>query len=199
MSYITPMALLQYPLLAIAHLLLLLLPILGLPPEALAHRLVRSHVMRQVGKSRRKGRPVKATPLEFPLEIPDEPFWDEANFQRPPNPPNHLLNQSTADRLDESPGQGPDTGSSLLSFEASSVPPHSINRFQQRITQPSHNPRQLPEADPSESLRRQNEQIIARIERLWVGRSDPFARYPIEMNLRAHELIDHIQYPIKET
>jgi hypothetical protein len=163
-------------------------------------RLVRSHVMRHVGKSRRKGRPVKAPLLEYSLSVPDEPFWDGASLQPPQQ---SFLNQSTADRLTLSPDQDPehdsDAGPSISSHEASYVSPRSINRFQQKVTQYAQNPRQVPGNDHSESLRSQNGEIVARIERLWVGRSDPFARYPIKMNLRAHELIDHSQYPNNES
>lgn len=158
-------------------------------------RLVRSHVMRHVGKSRRKGRRVKAPLLEYSLSVPDEPFWDGASLQPPQQ---SFLNQSTADRLTLSPDQDPehdsDAGPSISSHEASYVSPRSINRFQQKVTQYAQNPRQVPGNDPSESLGSQNGEIVARIERLWVGRSDPFARYPIKMNLRAHELIDHSQF-----
>jgi hypothetical protein len=146
-------------------------------------RLVRSHAMRQVRKSRRKGRPVKPPLLQFSLEVPDEPFWDEASLQPLPN------------RLDGFQEQVPDTDPTTSDLESSHVPPRSTNIFQQRITQYSQNSRQVPNADNSEKEHRQNGAINARIERLWVGRSDPFARYPIEMNLRAYELINHSQYP----
>jgi len=131
---------------------------------------------------------VKAPLLEFSLEVPEEPFWDEASLQPPQH---HFVNQSGADRHDDSPDQDLDAGPSISSLEAPRLPPHPIDRFEQRIAQYSANPGPLPEIDPSENVRRQNEEIIARIERLWAGRSDPFARYPIKMNLRAHELIDH--------
>jgi hypothetical protein len=151
-------------------------------------RFIRSHVMRQVGKSRRKGRPIKAPLLEFSLEVPDEPFWDGLSL----GPPHHsVLDQLTTHQPDDFPVQAPDAISSISCLEASNVPPRSTNRFHQRITQYSQNPRLAPEHDISERERRQNEEIIARIDRLWVGRSDPFASYPIKMNPRAHELIDH--------
>jgi len=144
--------------------------------------------MQQVGKSRRKGRPVKAPLLEFSLEVPDEPFWDGPSLELPQH---SVLDQSTIHRPNEFSVQGPDADPSIPELEASYVSPRSTNRFQQRITQYAQNPRLLPYTDHSEKERHQNEEIIAHIERLWAGRSDPFARYPIKMNLRAHELIDH--------
>jgi hypothetical protein len=35
---------------------------------------------------------------------------------------------------------------------------------------------------------------IPRIERLWTGRMDPFVRYPIKMNRRTLQLMDHGMY-----
>jgi hypothetical protein len=131
---------------------------------------------------------VKAPPLEFSLEVPDEPFWAGPSLELPQH---SVLDQSTIHRPNEFSVQGPDADPSIPRLEASRVPLRSANGFQQTITQHPQSPRQLPDTDNSEKKRRQNEEIIAHIERLWAGRSDPFARYPIKMNLRAHELINH--------
>jgi hypothetical protein len=155
-------------------------------------RLIRSHVMRRVGKSRQKGRPVKAPLLEFDLEVPDEPSWNEASLQPSQN---YFLNQSTVEWIRDAVDQKSDDKPSTPNLEASEAQSHHHVRPQQKVIQYSPNSSQVQNTEHSENEHRQHEEIIARIERLWVGRSDPFARYPIKMNSHAHELIDHSQYP----
>jgi hypothetical protein len=165
----------------------------GPPSKSLGtQRLVRSHVMRRVGKSRQKGRPVKAPLLEFDLEVPDEPFWDEASLQPSQN---YFLNQSTVEWIGDAVDQESDDRQSTSNLEASDAQSHHRVKPQQKVIQYSQNASQVQNTERSENEHRQNEEITARIERLWVGRSDPFARYPIKMNSRAHELIAHSQYP----
>lgn len=134
--------------------------------------------------------------MEFSLEVPDEPFWDKPSLQPPQQ---HLVNQATVNRPDNSPDQDPSAGPNISNPEAPLAHYHLIARSQQGIIQNPQNPSQVPRIDPSESVHDSNEKVIARIERLWVGRSDPFARYPIKMNSRALELIDHGQYPTRES
>lgn len=155
-------------------------------------RLVRSHVMRRVGKSRQKRRPVKAPLLEFDLEVPNEPFWDDASLQPSQN---YFLNQSTVEWIGDAVDQESDDRPSTPNLEASDAESNHRIRTQQKVIQYSQNASQVQDTEHSDNEHRQNEEIIAPIEQLWVGRSDPFVRYPIKMNPRAHELIDHSQYP----
>jgi hypothetical protein len=129
--------------------------------------------MRRVGKSRRKGRPVKAPLLEFDLEVPDEPFWDEPSLHPSQD---YFLNQSTVERVGDAVDQESDDRPSTSNLEASDAQSNHRVRSRQKVIQYSQDASQVQDTEPSENEHRQNEETIARIERLWVGRSDPFAK-----------------------
>lgn len=152
-------------------------------------RLVRSHAMRQVGKSRRKGRPVKKPLLGFEVEVPDQRFWDGVHSSWPMQ--EDFLGQPAVEWPDDFPGERQDAEQSVSSFDASQFLPDIIDGSYQSIIPYTQNRVTMPESNSTENEPLHTGDHLPPIQRLWAGRYDPFARYPIEMNFRAHELIDH--------
>jgi hypothetical protein len=136
---------------------------------------------------------VKPPLLEFDLEIPDQPFWN--GMESSCSQQESFLNEVEAHPYDNFLGQRLDAAPGESTYDASQAPPVSIDSAYESIIPYSQNPVDLPESYPWEHASWHPEQLPP-IERLWAGRHDPFARYPIEMNFRAHELIDHSQYPL---
>jgi hypothetical protein len=161
--------------------------------DAGARKIVRSHVMRQVGRARRKGRQVKGPLLGFEIEVPDRMAWDGVRSSY--GQEESLPRQSTAEtgRRDDLQGQMLDAGLRVSNLNASQAPLDSIDGAYGSIMQYSQDLCYVPETNPSEDAPRIAEEELPTIERLWAGRYDPFVRYPIKMNFRAHKLIDHSQ------
>lgn len=127
---------------------------------------IRKHVMKDIGKARRK-ETRRGKPLQFTLEVPDS-LEDLCGL--PVVEDLDLVEQPTQPRILEE-----------------SVPPVNQNFpfiFNPGASEDSVRPSIKPHATyPTH--------VISSIERVWTGRMDPFINYPIEMDRRSLELIDH--------
>ena len=128
---------------------------------------IRKHVMKDIGKARRKeGR--KEPLAKFNLEIADSL---EGLTELPLRGPNSMKQHKQPWALQES------------------APIVNVTEIQSVLLNPAY-PRDIvwhfvqpqtyavPDTTPS-------------IERLWTGRMDPFIDYPIEMDIRSLQLMDH--------
>lgn len=125
---------------------------------------IRKHVMKDIGRSRRKPSR-REMPLEFTLEVPDNMEVFTA--------------QPKSTESDDGIGSVTPADLSATSNPDSLPTSKSDSSCTSRSLDPKHSPCRAVPAMPS-------------IDRLWTGRMDPFVQYPIEMNYRALDLMDHI-------
>jgi hypothetical protein len=124
---------------------------------------IRKHVMKDIGRARRKeGR--KGAPLRFALEIPDSLEDISA-----PSGVEVLY-------LDHQPNP--------LRILEGSVPLVNRNKWTLSKTDASQYEVQPYTQSPTADN-------FPFIDRLWTGRMDPFIRYPVEMDRRLLQLMDH--------
>jgi hypothetical protein len=164
------------------------------PPikDAASRKLVKHFVMQQVGRSRRKpGLNRRQIPLQYSLQIPNtflptdhdrspslwtssyylekqQSFNDDEQQKRYGFPPE--VSQAPQDRASASNKEG-----------------QSRESFQQDLC--SFSASVFPWVDDYDS-KAEFQVPIGVLDRLGAGRFDPFARFPIELNHRARELVD---------
>jgi len=130
---------------------------------------IRKHVMKDIGKARRtRVRPLKPISWEISVEVPDSAgSQDEVEgivHDIAPRPPvNHVFFNAAEANSQES------------------IPNVTISAF---------SPLGHQQGDPNQ-MQPPVRQNLQAIYRLGGGRMDPFVKYPIEMNHRARQLIDH--------
>jgi hypothetical protein len=147
---------------------------------------IRKHIMRDIGKSRRKdARHKKLPPLQFSLEIPasinDFHFALRAKELDPIQASDSLLepfNNAFTSSIPQAPEDEPTTYSIVKLVDSAAV------------TRPSAEP-QHAGFEKSQVSSNGTAGAAPQIDRLWTGRMDPFIKYPIETNHRTLQLIDH--------
>ncbi|KAH8593676.1 hypothetical protein B0O99DRAFT_208169 [Bisporella sp. PMI_857] len=149
----------------------------GLEQEHGIQTKIRKHVMKEIGRSRRKTENYqKDNQIHVELEVPEDFTRQETRPE--PNVKDLVRksksNEQILDAINELPISSV-AGSFLL--KGASGPLQVI---------------------PSKALaflqlsRAAKDTELPRVERLWTGRMDPFIRYPIKMNQRTLQLMDHI-------
>ncbi|KAE9372193.1 hypothetical protein N431DRAFT_375200 [Stipitochalara longipes BDJ] len=136
---------------------------------------IRKHVMKDIGKSRRKEKRGRKINLEVPPAAPSEPRVNDHPPRR-----NHQ-NTDNTDSTIEVPhiaATAPDSsyGSVSDGEDASQTVPHLQGDLHDILKQ-AIGWHQASAFSPG-------------IDRLWTGRMDPFVRYPVELNDRTRELVD---------
>jgi hypothetical protein len=121
--------------------------------------------MRDIGKSRRKFAR-RETSLQFTLEVPN----DQDIFNGPPK-------------------------STELDHVIGSVSPVNVKTASNLANQSAVEPDgscmcRTPKLNSSRTLRTGS--AIPSFDRLWTGRMDPFIKYPVEMDDRSLQLMDHL-------
>jgi hypothetical protein len=128
---------------------------------------IRKHVMRDIGKARRKeGK--RVLPIRFTLEVPDSLESLGVPSAVELHDPVPLLDQ---------PG----------------IPWESFPSVTQDAFVPSESGGPRAEVEPSiqQAASLVKSLVVPSVERLWTGRMDPFLRYPIKMDKRSQQLMDH--------
>lgn len=138
---------------------------------------IRKHVMKDIGKARRtRVRPPKPLTWEISVEIPEDSTGSQDEVDGtvfsdlPTRPLGNHVSFNTAER----------------SSSRDIIPNVTISAFS-GLAQNS-DVQQREESGETQQPARQNLQSIYR---LGGGRMDPFVKYPIDMNHRARQLIDH--------
>jgi hypothetical protein len=128
---------------------------------------IRRHVMRDIGKSRRKDGK-RAIPLRFTLEVPDSlETLTRPEIDQPLNTMQHLRDSRT------------------------------VGTHFQLLNRSFFNPSEVvdPLDEIEEAMQHEADQPVTvktpSIERLWTGRMDPFIKYPIRMDQYSLRLMDH--------
>lgn len=143
--------------------------------------------MQLVGKAKRGGLPSKPRLLKVSLQVPESSTWSQVD----PKP----LQSSYGTDSTQGALEGVSSTIRAASFEPSYLyPAHfSPSIAEQHVRDLSPFQRSESGTCRLDESRRFVSQEDILIERFGGGRSNPFAQYPIEMNFRAHELIDHSQ------
>ena len=128
---------------------------------------IRKHVMRDIGKARRKeGK--RVLPIRFTLDVP-------GSLENLGVPPEVELHDPV--QLPNQPGIPWQTAPSVI--QDASIPSESGGPHD--------------EVDPfvQQQAMLVNSFSAPAIERLWTGRMDPFMKYPIKMDRKSLQLMDH--------
>ena len=146
---------------------------------------IRKHVMKDIGKSRRKqGRRGRFPTWEISIDSPgsmdsmDSRSLTLGTTETDPNGEYGLDADALGSGITPVRYQQSDDGKFQLALPMYLVPKKPTTKLQHGLHQMQPQPSTM-------------SGVAVTLDRLWTGRMDPFVRYPIEMNQRTLRLIDH--------
>lgn len=139
---------------------------------------IRKHVMKDIGKSRRKEKRGRKINLDIPFGAPSYPK------NNPVSPRTWSTDHQRKDGID-SPINMP-----YISIDAPGPSYKSIPDVENTSTPLPHLQGDLHDILSPTIGWHETKAFTPGIDRLWHGRMDPFVRYPVELNDRTRELVD---------
>lgn len=150
---------------------------------------IRKHVMKDIGKSRRKDKRNRQVSLELPESIGEASTSSESEL-----PFRCAAGQQGTFQKFELAGHGPTPASNAEVGSCTSFYPLDSTLYFQPSDSEHAAPEYLQQTDQDCSYDSRDFRTLAQsppsIERLGSGRGDPFARYPVPMKGQMRELLD---------